>query len=190
MQQFGEFLLRARLVRENAAPFHVRFVRRFLGRPASTEPLSDRVRSFCEDLERQGLQDWQVRQAEQALRIYFVNFLRRTDWHRRAETPTVDADCGVNVLEALSGLRERLRTRHYSLRTETSYVDWARRFLAYAAEREPTPRPRVDSSLVQDSSYSPGRGARRVGEFPEPGDVGPALPVPRRDRGRRRRARN
>ena len=83
LQQFGEFLLKARLVKEKAAPYCVRWVRRFLTRPASDEPVADQVRRFCEDLEREGRwEEWQVRQAEHALRIYFVNFLKRTDWQR------------------------------------------------------------------------------------------------------------
>ena len=40
LQQFGEFLLRARLLREKAAPRCVRRVRRFLKRQASDEPLA------------------------------------------------------------------------------------------------------------------------------------------------------
>lgn len=36
----------------------------------------NQVTRFCEELERNGgCQDWQVRQAEQALRLYFINFL-------------------------------------------------------------------------------------------------------------------
>lgn len=84
LQQFGEFLLKRQLVRQSAAPYFVRWVRQFLARPASDEAVADQVRHFCDDLERAGgVLDWQVRQAEQALRIYFVNFLDRTDWHRR-----------------------------------------------------------------------------------------------------------
>ena len=79
LQQFGEYLLKAQLVREKAAPYVVRWVRQFLVRPATDESLADQVRRFREDLERSGrCADWQVRQAEQALRIYFVNFLKRT----------------------------------------------------------------------------------------------------------------
>ncbi|MBI4886176.1 MAG: hypothetical protein HY824_03705 [Acidobacteria bacterium] len=64
--QFGEFLLKAQLVRPAAAPYLVRWVRRFLSRPASDEPLADQVRGFCEELEREGgFEDWQVRQADQ-----------------------------------------------------------------------------------------------------------------------------
>ena len=75
LQQFAEFLLKGQLMRPNAAPFAVRWVRSFLQRPAQDLPLGDQVRQFGDALEREGRwQDWQVRQAEQALRIYFVNF--------------------------------------------------------------------------------------------------------------------
>jgi hypothetical protein len=46
LQQFGEFLLKAQLVRPTAAPYFVRWVRRFLSRAASGEPLADQVRGF------------------------------------------------------------------------------------------------------------------------------------------------
>jgi hypothetical protein len=40
--------------------------------PGVRRALADQVRRFCEDLERDGrCEDWQVRQAENALRIYF-----------------------------------------------------------------------------------------------------------------------
>ena len=131
LQQFGEFLLKAQLVKERAAPYCVASVRRFLMRPASNEPLADQVRGFCEQLEQDaGWQDWQVRQAEQALRIYFVNFLQRTDWQRQPHSTVVDEHGRTGLLPALDEMRSRIRTRHYSYRTEVSYIDWARRFLA------------------------------------------------------------
>ncbi len=34
-------------------------------------------------------------------------------------------------------LRDHLRTRHYSIRTETAYVDWARRFILFHGKRHP-----------------------------------------------------
>jgi hypothetical protein len=151
LQPFGEFLLRARLVREKAAPHCVRWVRRFLMREASDEPIADQVRRFCEDLERQDrVQEWQVRQAEQALRMYFVNFLKRTDWHRRPAGAVVGESGRTDRLAALEELRRRIRTRHYSYRTERTYAEWVRRFLAYLAERQNAPDPRVDSDAVRD----------------------------------------
>lgn len=148
LQQFGEFLLRARVVREGAAPHCVRWVRRFLTRPASNEPLADQARRFCEELARSGrCQDWQVRQAEQAVRIYFVNFLERTDWRCG---PAAAEQGRSDPLAVLEELRRRLRLRHYSYRTECSYADWGRRFLAYLSERQGRPQPPVESSGVRD----------------------------------------
>ena len=91
LQQFGEFILKARLVRKKAARHCARWVRRFLARQTLDEPLADQVRTFCEELEQNGgCAEWQVRQAEQALRIYVVNFLQRTDWHRHPASTVVD----------------------------------------------------------------------------------------------------
>ena len=150
LPSFGEYLLKAQIVRANAAPYFVRWVRRFLGRPASNEPLVDQVRRFCEERERHGgIQDWQVRQADQALRVYFVNFLKRNDWQRRPDAG-VDPPDTTNPLTALDLLHTRLRTRHYSYRTECIYVDWVRRFLEYAATRQGVPIPRVDTEGVRD----------------------------------------
>lgn len=139
LQEFGEFVLRARLVKERAAPHCVRWVRQFLERPAADGPLDDQVRLFCEELERGGREEWQVRQAEQALRIYFVDFLKRTGWHRRPASAALDEQGRARPLEVLEQLRQRIRTRHYSHRTESSYADWVRRFFAYLAERQGCP---------------------------------------------------
>ena len=46
LQQFREFLLKSRLVKETAAPSCVRWVGRFLTRPASDESLADQVREI------------------------------------------------------------------------------------------------------------------------------------------------
>ncbi len=48
LQQFGEFLLKRQLVRQSAAPYVVRWVRQFLAREASDEPMADQVRHFCD----------------------------------------------------------------------------------------------------------------------------------------------
>jgi len=150
LQQFAEFLLKQRLVQPKSAPFIVRWVRQFLAHPSEPGTLSDQVRAFCEGLERAGRwQDWQIRQAEQAVRLYFVNFLRRTDWATPSANRAADPDGRTDPLAALDALRKRLRTRHYSYRTECSYVDWCRRFLEYLAETD-GPRPRVTAPLARN----------------------------------------
>jgi integrase len=38
----------------------------------------------------------------------------------------------------LDRMRARLRTRHYSIRTEDSYVQWAKRFILFRGKRHPS----------------------------------------------------
>jgi site-specific recombinase XerD len=79
-----------------------------------------------------------------------VNFLQRTDWQRRPASSVVDEQGCTNPLAALDELRRRLRTRHYSYRTECSYADWVRRFFGYLSERQGIPHPRVESDAVRE----------------------------------------
>lgn len=44
---------------------------------------------------------------------------------------------GVPPPKLLDRLRVHLRTRHYSIRTEEAYVDWARRFILFHGKRHP-----------------------------------------------------
>ena len=37
----------------------------------------------------------------------------------------------------LEQLRDKLRLKHYSIRTESSYIDWARRFILFHDKRHP-----------------------------------------------------
>ena len=152
LQLFGEFRLKAQLVTEKAAPYCVRWVRRFLTRPASSEPFADRVQRFCEELEHRGTYaDWQIHQAEHALRIYVVNFLHRTDWHR---STVVDERGRPRPLTALEDLRLRIRTRHDSYKTESAACQGRRL-------RSETPR-RAQRQGRQRSHDAPGRHLPRV----------------------------
>jgi hypothetical protein len=51
---------------------------------------------------------------------------------------------------AFHAITLRIRTRHYSYRTECTYVDWVRRFLGYAAQRQGVPHPRVTPAVIRD----------------------------------------
>ena len=86
--RFAEYLLKQRLVPEKNAPYYVSWVRKFLARGVTVPilPLDERVAGFLRDMEAAGsYQDWQLTQAERALRLYFVNFKGDTAW----SAPTV-----------------------------------------------------------------------------------------------------
>ena len=75
--RFGEFLLKTRIVAEKHARYYVAWVRKFLlqvpERPGVT--LEDRINIFIDNLRHQ-VEDWQLDQAEKAVRLYFFKDLR------------------------------------------------------------------------------------------------------------------
>lgn len=151
LQKFGEFLLKANLVQEKFGPYFVRWVRWFLKYGGSSASLAERLDDFRDRLEQSGRwQDWQITQAERAIRVYFVNYLKQTDWNKRPGSKVWDATGRVDVLAALAELRVRLRTKHYSYRTESTYIDWARRFFEYATQCQKEARPAIAAETVRD----------------------------------------
>ena len=48
--------------------------------------------------------------------------------------PVAKADSPAGLIAAI---RDRIRFRHYSVRTEKTYIDWTRRFLAFHGRRDP-----------------------------------------------------
>lgn len=48
-----------------------------------------------------------------------------------------DAEDTAPPPKLLDRMRIHLRTRHYSIRTEDAYVDWARRFILFHRKRHP-----------------------------------------------------
>lgn len=61
-------------------------------------------------------------------------------WRRhvlRVRSARVDARGDVRPPKLLDRVRESVRLRHYSRRTESAYVDWIRRFIVFHAKRHP-----------------------------------------------------
>lgn len=78
--------------------------------------------------------------------IRFTNF-RSGDGLSGASHVTYAPDGSLRVVDLLTTVREALRVRRYSYRTEQTYMDWIRRFLLYvngrreAASEAPRKRP-------------------------------------------------
>ncbi len=136
--RFAEYLLKQRLVPEKNAPYHVSWVRRFLSRGVTVPVagLDERIAAFLRELEVTGsYQDWQVTQAERALRLYFVNFKGDTTWSApTVSTVTANADGSYGRNHVMEALRTRLRLKHYAYSTEKTYLDWVGRFFDYLRE--------------------------------------------------------
>jgi len=58
------------------------------------------------------------------------------DSQRKGPRPE-DVPSGAAPPRLLDRLREAIRVRHYSIRTEDAYADWARRFIVFHDKRHP-----------------------------------------------------
>jgi site-specific recombinase XerD len=113
--------------------------------------LRERIEAFRERLERSGnFEPWKVIQAMDAVRTYFVNYLKNTSWDEASKVTGLDADGYVDGLALAGALRRKLRTLHYSYRTESTYVDWLRRYITYSMRTHATPRARIDAPTIRD----------------------------------------
>ena len=133
--EFAEFLLRKSLCDEKKAKFYLFWVRKFFRASENWEPdswdvhLQQFVNMLRDDA---SVQDWQITQAERAVRLYFNNF-RGPDNIGEPSRISIEPDGAVLTHELLGAVRQSLRIQRYSYRTEQSYLDWIKRFARYAA---------------------------------------------------------
>ncbi len=71
-----------------------------------------------------------------------------------------------NKPKLLDQVREKLRVKHYSIRTEQAYVDWIKRFILFHGKRHPETMGNSEvSEFLSHLAIPPERG----GFYPEPG---------------------
>jgi integron integrase len=135
MEAFREYIVATAHVAERHAPFYVGWVRQAyaladaeIGTPLSPEAEQEAL------LRIQGRsQDWQVRQARHALRLYRY-FLGLGETERQREPAADDATAWERLA---ARVQEVMRLQHKSLATERSYLLWARRFGTFAGSKLP-----------------------------------------------------
>jgi hypothetical protein len=74
--------------------------------------------------------DWQPRQADDALKIYYFHYLGK------AGSALPVALKGDETPAALEEVTRLIRLRHYSYSTERNYIQWIQRFFSYALRGE------------------------------------------------------
>jgi integron integrase len=128
---FGRYIVERQIAAVREAPYWLMWVRAFLGRTTQAGSAEDAIRQFVEHITRQGHTQWQVAQAEHSVRC-FCGPWREEDPPGEPHTRlALGADGTVADNEAVAALRELARLRHYSPRTEETYVDWVLRYFRY-----------------------------------------------------------
>lgn len=146
LPEFQKYLLDKKLVTPSKTPFLAYWVSSFLDYAGKQKfPVDDYhdtvVAAFIEKLKSNAsLQEWQLRQAEDALRLYYFHYLGKAK-------PAPNASVLKNVQAALAEVSRLIRLKHYSYSTERIYLQWVERFFAYVME---TSEKRVDDITAED----------------------------------------
>lgn len=88
------------------------------------------VQEMSAELEREGKEPWQIRQALDSIKIYLQIFPEEAESARDAS----------DKKDAVGRLVDALRIRHYSTSTEQTYAGWCRRYLTYCMKTSQDPR--------------------------------------------------
>ena len=133
LPEFQEFLLSRKLAPEKHVLFLAIWVSKFLAfsNRNKQQDIGITVTEFLSSLETTGnIDDWQVRQAEEAVRLYLDHFkgaevLSITQGEAGAKYSLADSR------KLLADMKRLIRLKHFSYNTERAYLDWAERFFAY-----------------------------------------------------------
>jgi integron integrase len=152
LPEFQDFLLSRSLVPAKNAPFYAHWVSQFLTFSNKNQDLGPdlRVEKFLNHLKSQKkIADWQVKQADEALRLYIYHFL---NGKTSVLSPNAPQERFPDTSRVLGKMREAIRIKHYSYRTERSYLEWAKRFIDYTSKvkKKDVRAAGLDSGDVKD----------------------------------------
>jgi integron integrase len=131
---FQAFLLDKKLAQEKNVFFYALWASKFLSYANKKQISPDQyqenaVIEFIETLKTtSGMSDWQIRQAGDALRLYYFHYRGFKPKNLSTEK---SADFSPELLAAAKRL---IRLKHYSYSTERTYLQWIKRFLDYARQ--------------------------------------------------------
>ena len=124
MSEYQAYLEDRRLAKAKHIPFLFGWVRQFLifAREHNDKTFDEVYALFGETLGKKSqISDWQIRQALDAVRIYGYQFMEIS---AASQSQAGDLIYPLNPEVIAQGLREIIRLRHYSYRTEKTYIYW------------------------------------------------------------------
>ena len=140
---FKDYLTDKALVQDKYILYYLKWISRcysYLDKSDSEILSRDEKKRFLKHLSRTN-EDWQVNQADNALRIYDY-YLSTKD----KLNPGEDSDDAYKWASVEANTREALRLRHRSLSTEKTYLAWLNAFRKFLENKNPS---EIDSADVQ-----------------------------------------
>lgn len=133
LPEFQEFLRSRSLVHKNYIPFYAYWASKFLAFSNDHENLRHelRIEEFLNKLRaNKNIADWQIKQADEALKLYIHHFLEVDKSALYPNSPQTNKKL-PEVSKVISEIRKAIRIKHYAYSTERTYIDWVKRFYHY-----------------------------------------------------------
>lgn len=134
LPEFQKYLLEKNLAPANNVPFYAHWVSRFLDYArrnefSALEYQEAAVLGFLDSLKSENhILDWQHRQANDSIRLYYFHYLNKTD------VRSVKAVASDSMPEIVQETKRLIRLKHYSYSTERTYIQWIERFIMYTRQ--------------------------------------------------------
>ena len=136
LPEFQKSLLEKRLVPEKNVQFFAYWVNRFIGfaRDKKIDPSSYQKAEIVEFLDTlrsdDRIHDWQLRQADDAIRLYYFHYLGVSQNSVSVTAFFADLPSVMNEVARM------IRLLHYAYSTERTYMQWIERFIKYSLRTE------------------------------------------------------
>ena len=133
--EFQNYLRTKSIVQEKYITYYAHWASKFLSFSNKNNDLNHdlQVQKFLNDLTtHDNAADWQIRQAHDAIRLYF-NHVDSIN----SKNEDVQAVYAHNDIKSLiNKARQAIRIRHYSYRTEQTYLSWLKSYFGYLQDVE------------------------------------------------------
>ena len=134
LKQFREYLIKTVHIKTEHVPYYIKWVSdcyTYLQHQITHTLNTDQRHHFLKHLSKKH-EDWQVKQADYALRLY--NFFLSGREHGRSRNSLNSEDEWRRLEEKT---HKAIRLRHRSINTEKTYLGWLRHFRGFVGEKLP-----------------------------------------------------
>ena len=134
LEPFAEYIQKRNLVDDKHRPYYLHWIIRFLQSEFDHQKLSnqDLLQCYSDQLARDdSVEDWQLRQAMKATELYLNVYLKESSNLENGSEGS-SSSSPDSFAEALNQTKNLLALRHYSPRTEQTYLGWIRRYFRYS----------------------------------------------------------
>ena len=132
-QKLSAFISTRFKVKAHKIPYYLKWINQYLIFSKKLQHDNDNPKLRYLNFLTSRYQNWQVEQADKAINIY-MSFLKNVIKKTDTNEPSLD---NSNWDKVMFNMKNEIRLQNKSLKTEKSYLYWAKQFRNYADKKEP-----------------------------------------------------